>query len=70
MSNNLNPCPFCGSEKVSVTNDYDPDGFGKFYYVICRDCRAQSGAKFVSNGGDCPEFYSSVRGDWNRRSSK
>ncbi|HHR6458523.1 TPA: Lar family restriction alleviation protein, partial [Providencia alcalifaciens] len=45
MSNNLNPCPFCGSEKVSVTNDYDPDGFGKFYYVICRDCRAQSGAK-------------------------
>lgn len=62
----LKPCPFCGGA-AHIAREYDPDGFGKFYFVKCSKCRAQSGLKYASNGNDCPIFYSEVRSEWNQR---
>lgn len=34
MSNKLKPCPFCGSKKVNLWQEFD------VVYVVCVDCQA------------------------------
>ena len=62
---NLKPCPFCGSDNVSIKTEHDPDGFGVFLSVQCGKCRARSGDKFASE--TCPQTYAEVRHEWNQR---
>ncbi|EME1467920.1 Lar family restriction alleviation protein [Serratia marcescens] len=65
----LKPCPFCGGAAHITSEVGDPwDDIGKFHYVRCGTCRARSGAKYASNGNDCPIFYQEVRAEWNHRS--
>lgn len=65
----LKCCPFCGGKGQIRDEAGDPfDDIGRFYYVRCVDCRAQSGSKYASNGNDCPIFYEEVRQEWNQRS--
>lgn len=46
----LKPCPFCGNEAVSIQSEPDHPEYGsggRFYYVRCPACRAQSGSKYA-----------------------
>lgn len=66
----LKPCPFCGNESVSIQSESDHPEYGsggRFYYVRCPSCRAQSGSKYAHEV--CPIFYSEVRQEWNNRAS-
>lgn len=66
----LLPCPFCGSNTPYLTSEPDHPEYGsggRFYYVKCPACRAQSGSKYASPGNDCQIFYSEVRNEWNQR---
>ncbi|PTA90959.1 hypothetical protein C9415_21575 [Kluyvera sp. Nf5] len=67
---NLLPCPFCGHTVPYLTSEPDHPEYGsggRFYYVKCPKCRAQSGSKYASPGNDCQIFYSEVRDEWNQR---
>lgn len=37
----LKPCPFCGSEHVSVRDYSDPMIY--YHFVICKECNAKTG---------------------------
>lgn len=66
----LKPCPFCGNEAVSIQSESDHPEYGsggRFYYVRCPSCRAQSGSKYAHEV--CPIFYSEVRQEWNNRAA-
>lgn len=66
---NLLPCPFCGGHAY-ITSEADHPEYGsggRFYFVKCHSCRAQSGSKYASPGNDCPNFYAEVREEWNQR---
>lgn len=64
----MKPCPFCGGAP-HIVSEYEPysESGGKFYRVRCGSCRAQSAAKYASQGNDCPIFYAEVRDEWNQR---
>lgn len=68
---NLLPCPFCGgAAHVSSEADHPEYGSGgRFYFVRCGTCRAQSGSKYAAPGNDCAIFYSEVRAEWNQRAA-
>ncbi|EFF7648073.1 Lar family restriction alleviation protein [Escherichia coli] len=69
---NLLPCPFCGgAAHVASEADHPEYGSGgRFYFVRCGTCRAQSGSKYAAPGNDCAIFYSEVRAEWNQRAKK
>lgn len=64
----IKPCPFCGG-KPHIASEYEPysESGGKFYWVRCGSCRAQSAKKYAAQGNDCPVFYSEVWDEWNQR---
>ena len=64
----MKPCPFCGGTPhiASEYEDYSESG-GKFFWVRCGSCRAQSAKKYAAQGNDCPNFYAEVRDEWNQR---
>ncbi|HFN3475744.1 TPA: Lar family restriction alleviation protein [Enterobacter hormaechei] len=66
---NLLPCPFCGGVAHVASEAEHPEygSGGRFYFVRCGSCRAQSGSKYAGPGNDCPIFYSEVRSEWNQR---
>ena len=66
MGEQLKPCPFCGGEG-RMNREADPDGFGYFIAIECRNCRARSRPKYYSNGNDCPQTYQECRDEWNTR---
>ena len=47
MTDKLKPCPFCGGEKLIITNGEDLDAYGNNYTVCCDfnqdGCGASSG---------------------------
>ena len=51
----IKPCPFCGSEDVEFTRDYEVKDLSR---VLCRRCGA-------SSGSDTKEIVSLHR--WNKR---
>lgn len=55
---NLLPCPFCGgAAHVASEADHPEYGSGgRFYFVRCGTCRAQSGSKYAAPGNDCAIF--------------
>ncbi|BEA28026.1 hypothetical protein DLV94_09005 [Shigella flexneri] len=69
---NLLPCPFCGgAAHVASEADHPEYGSGgRFYFVRCGTCRAQSGSKYAAPGNDCAIFYSEVRAEWNQRAKE
>jgi len=38
MSNELKPCPFCGSDEVSLSNSQNLEGGISSYYIECHKC--------------------------------
>ena len=61
----VQPCPFCGSNKVNVERDHNGDGV--FAFIACGNCRAKSRETYYSNGNDCPQTYQGLRDAWNKR---
>lgn len=57
-SENLLPCPFCGSRRVNMEMQYVPNIGLTFRIVRCQNCKANSGLK-VSN--------ESAADSWNSR---
>ena len=56
----LEPCPFCGSDRVTIWNVRDGQ------QAVCKDCRATAAAAF--NGpADMPTAWERARQAWNRR---
>ncbi|EET1836996.1 hypothetical protein FLA72_005109, partial [Escherichia coli] len=52
---NLLPCPFCGGAAYVASEADHPEygSGGRFYFVRCGTCRAQSGSKYAAPGNDC-----------------
>ncbi|TCK87315.1 Lar family restriction alleviation protein [Paraburkholderia sp. BL9I2N2] len=67
VSEELKPCPFCGSSKVGIASEHDSDTGGVFLSIKCSSCRASSGAGFSTD--PCPQTYQEVRDEWNRRAA-
>ena len=58
----LEPCPFCGSDRVTIWNVRDGQ------QAVCKDCKATAAAAF--NGpADMPTAWERARQAWNRRAS-
>lgn len=71
MSESLKPCPFCGSKKPYLTSEPDHPEYGsggRYYFVVCPDCRCRSGSKYAHE--TCPLFYSEVRQEWSQRATQ
>ena len=66
MSAELKPCPFCGSDKVRIRNDYDADQC-RYIQVHCGGCGAMSRPEFSSD--PCALTHQEIRDDWNRRAA-
>lgn len=66
MTSELKPCPFCGSDKISISAEAGSDGVGRFYKAECR-CGAASKQHFAYEAD--PETYIDVRKDWNTRAT-
>lgn len=56
----LKPCPFCGSKRVQLYQDYDDDDYCVTYYVECYDCGGRG-----PSGSDTEEKNAAAA--WNRR---
>jgi hypothetical protein len=65
MSAELKPCPFCGG-KGGIRRSHDADGM-LWVGCQCQSCGASTSQEWCSPGNDCPNFYESIRGRWNRR---
>ncbi|MDN4061182.1 Lar family restriction alleviation protein [Massilia sp. YIM B02769] len=69
MSEELKPCPFCGSKNLSTSAyDVQPDNFHNAY-VTCGDCEAQGAQAFTLDGwlSSKDEAISEAATAWNRR---
>ena len=62
-SDNLNPCPFCGSHAVELTTEQDQD----VIYLECSDCNAQGPRILSFNYADVAEANAIAISKWNSR---
>lgn len=60
MTDDLKPCPFCGSDRVTVRNISD----GK--QAVCKDCKSTGAPEF--NGPD-NDAHERARAAWNLRAA-
>ena len=59
MTEDLKPCPFCGSDKVRVNSFWHDD----YYHVICWNCRASTCFSYDKGEDGIKEVVEA----WNRR---
>lgn len=64
MSEELKPCPFCGSDKVEVWDD------GSFIYVLCDNCRTSSSYLYYQNTREESKRTQEVIKAWNTRAER
>ena len=66
----LKNCPFCGSDNISMW--WQRGKYGRFAFIKCGTCEAQTGTKALSKNLSEPEIWEddafrNVANRWNRR---
>lgn len=70
----LKPCPFCGSEEISISGRWSCKNRMWFVFAQCEVCKASSKAFPSSRNGNADEdeilneyVFSEAERSWNRR---
>ena len=70
---NLKPCPFCGSDKITIWNSHGKHN-NWFYYVKCDICGGQGGTAGTPNNWDKTDenewnniYFDKAVNKWNER---
>lgn len=67
MSENLKPCPFCGSTMIKLKTSTSKQTSGKYFQYACRSCGAQSRPFGALTEREEPDCQALALEAWNMR---